>query len=96
MKKLNHRERDLAFVTADLFLKGSPELRIAEYAHLKGFTNQQFSNFLDKLECLPEDVLFVIHTHFKDLRKGICHDKSRAYGTRLRAIHSKQLQTSKS
>lgn len=84
MKRLNAREKETAIVAADLFLKGTPEWRIAQYGHLKGFTNEQFSNFLDKLDCLPEEVCFVINTHFKDLRKGLCYDKAKSHGTQLR------------
>ena len=83
MKKLNARERETVAVAVDLFAKGSPEWRIAEYGHLKGFTAEQFSTFLDKIDCLPEDVKFVIVTHFKDLRKGTCYDKSKSYGRQL-------------
>ena len=83
MKKLNAREKETASVAADLFLKGSPEWRIAEYAHLLRFTEQQLSNFLDKIECLTEDVKFVIFTHFKDIRKGMCDDKAICNGQRL-------------
>jgi hypothetical protein len=83
MKPLNTRERDTAIIANDLFSKGSPEWRIAEYASKRDWTDQQFSNFLDKLTCLPEEVKFVIHTHFRDIRKGVCHDKAKAYGEQL-------------
>ncbi len=84
MKRLNNREFNLVSVTKDLFLKGSPERRIAEYAYLKGFTDEQFSNFLDKLDSLSEDVKFVIHTHFRDIKRGECFDKARCHGENLR------------
>jgi hypothetical protein len=80
--RLNARERETAIVAADLFSKGSPELRVAEYAHRKGFTDEQFYNLLEKLP-LPEEVKFVIHTHFRDIARGDCYDKSRAYGKHL-------------
>ena len=74
----------MAVVATDLFNKGSPELRVAEYANRAGFTDQQFSNFLEKLDCLPEETKYIIHTHFRDLGKGDCRDKARYHGMKLR------------
>lgn len=73
----------MAIVMVDLFSKGSPEYRIAEHGKRLAFTDQQFSNFLDKLDCLSEEVKFVIHTYFRDIGKGECHDKAKANGQRL-------------
>lgn len=83
MKKLNAREKEVAKVAVDLFLKGTPEWRIADYGHRRGFTNEQFSIFLDKLGGIPDEVSFVIMTHFKDIGKSQCHDKAKANGVNL-------------
>ena len=83
MERLNKREKDIASVASDLFLKGSPEWRIAEYAHLKGLTSNQLSNFLDKLGVLHEDVKLKIYDHFRDIERGNCFDKSKLFGSKL-------------
>lgn len=41
----------------DLFLKGSPELRIAEYLFNKGFTEKQVSHFLFDNQKIGEVIL---------------------------------------
>lgn len=84
MKRLNQKEKEIAKVASDLFLKGSPEWRIAEYAYYKGLTVQQLSNFLEKLTVLPENVKFTIYTHYKDISRGDdWFDKSRQFGETL-------------
>jgi AAA+ ATPase superfamily predicted ATPase len=83
MKRLNQREREVAVVATDLFLKGSPEWRIAEYAHLKGLTSEQLSNFLDKLVTLPENVKLTIYNHYRDISRGDCYDKAKGFGIHL-------------
>jgi hypothetical protein len=83
MKKLNQREKEIAIVASDLFLKGSPEWRIAEYAHQKGLTDKQLSNFLDKLKILPENVKLTIYNHYKDIFRGKCYDKAKGFGSKL-------------
>jgi hypothetical protein len=84
MKRLNQREKETAIVAADLFLKGSPEWRIAEYAYLNGFTAQQFSNFLDKLGLLPESVKFTIYNHYRDIQRQSCFDRQKGFGLQLK------------
>ena len=44
--KLNSRERKAVQVMIDLFLKGGPEMRIAEYLFNKGFTRIQVYRLL--------------------------------------------------
>lgn len=83
MEHLNKREQDVASVASDLFLKGSPEWRIAEYAHLKGLTSRQLSIFLDKLSVLPEDVKLKIYDHFRDIERDNCFDKAKLFGSKL-------------
>ena len=83
MRRLNQREREIACVAADLFLKGSPEWRIAEYAYLKGLSSAQLSNFLDKLETLPENVKLTIYNHYRDISRGDCYDKAKSFGSQL-------------
>ena len=80
---LNQRERELTSVAIDLFLKGTPEWRIAAHAHRLHFTDAQFSNYFDKLGGLSEDTKFAIHTHFRDIEKGQCHDKAIENGIKL-------------
>ena len=80
MKKLNQREKEIASVAADLFLKGSPEWRIAEYAHYRNLTREQFSNFLEKISVLSESVRLVILTHYVDIQRGNCYDKGKTNG----------------
>lgn len=58
MKKLNKREKESLKVIVDLYLKGTPEYRIAKYLHQRKFTMEQAIAFLDKL---PEE-LFVDKT----------------------------------
>jgi AAA+ ATPase superfamily predicted ATPase len=84
MKRLNQREREIAIVASDLFLKGSPEWRIAEYAYLKGFTSEQFSNFLEKLELLPENVKLTIYNHYRDIQRQSCFDRQKGFGLQLK------------
>ncbi len=83
MERLNKREQDVALVASDLFLKGSPEWRIAEYARLKGLTSRQLSTFLDKLSVLPEEVKLKIYDHFRDIERGNCFDKPKLFGSNL-------------
>lgn len=82
MKRLNGRERTVATIAADLFLKGTPEWRTAKYGFERGFTAIQFDNFLEKLP-LPEEVKNIILTHFKDLSRGQCFDKAKVHGGAL-------------
>ena len=84
MKRLNQREKETALVAVDLFLKGSTEWRIAEYAYKKGFTPEQFSNFLDKLETIPESVKFTIYNHYRDIQRQSCFDRSKGFGLQLK------------
>jgi hypothetical protein len=83
MKRLNQREKEIAAVTRDLFLKGSTEYRIAEYAFSKRLTSEQFSNFLEKLEILPENVRLTIYNHYRDILHNQCYDQSKGFGHQL-------------
>lgn len=82
MKKLNGRERTVATIAADLFLKGTPEWRTAKYGIDRGFTVIQFNNFLEKLP-LSEEIKNSILNHFKDLTRGKCFDKAKISGGML-------------
>jgi hypothetical protein len=91
MKKLNKREKDVALVASDLFRKGSPEWRIAQYAHLKGFTVAQLYNFLDKLESvIPSHICNRVMSHFKDIQRKDCFDESIKFGLQVRCWHDTQ------
>ena len=80
---LNQREKELTAIVVDLFLKGTPEWRIASNGHRLHFTEQQFSNYLDKIGGLSEETKFAIHTHFRDIEKGQCIDKAIENGIKL-------------
>ena len=84
MKKLNQRERETVVVASDLFFKGSPEWRIAEYAYLKGFTQEQLLTFLGKLELLPENVKITIYNHYRKIQQSACFDQSKSFGLQLK------------
>ncbi len=63
-------------VTRDLFLKGSPEWRVAKYASERRFTEQQLRNFLNKLNFLPSRVSDKIMMNFREMNEGDCFDDS--------------------
>lgn len=70
---------------ADLFEKGSPETRTAEYCILKKMTRQQLLNFLNKLDTLPEDVKLTIFKRFNRLDNQVeVDDDSRFHGQAMR------------
>ena len=73
---LTQRERELSSGAIDIFIKGTPEWRISAHAQRLHFTEQQLSNYLDKIGGLSEDTKFAIHTYFRDIEKGQCHDKA--------------------
>jgi len=81
--RLNKREVDLLGVTRDLFLKGSPEYRVAKYAHDNHFTQQQLNNFLSKIECLHGPSRGAILNHFGDISRGGCFDYPIETGNKL-------------
>lgn len=81
--RLNQREVDLLSVTWDLFLKGSPEYRVAKYAHEKRFTQQQLQHYLDKLNDFDSPTKGRIINHFRDIEKGDCFDESIKIGKSL-------------
>lgn len=83
MKKLNQLEKDVACVARDLFLKGTPEWRVATYAHHKKMTEQQLGNLLDKLNFLPSSVRGTIRNHYKDIAANGCFDLAKGYGEQL-------------
>lgn len=84
-KILNDREREVASVMADLFLKGTPEQRIAEYCLLKNMTPTQVHLFLGKLVILSAPVCGDIYNKFMEKRKlGEDFDASRQHGKKLR------------
>lgn len=74
--RLNQREVDLLSVTWDLFLKGTPEYRVAKYAREQKFTELQLRHYLDKLPCLDSPTKGRIMNHFRDLENGDCFDES--------------------
>lgn len=71
---------------ADLFAKGTPETRIAEYCILKKMTPQQLLNFLGKINTLPESVKLTIFQRFNLLRTetGADGDDARSHGYAMR------------
>ena len=70
---------------ADLFEKGSPETRIAEYCILKKMTPQQLLNFLAKIKTLPEDVKVTIFKQFNLLSNDVVYsDEARRHGNAMR------------
>lgn len=83
MVRLNQREVELLGVTRDLFLKGSPEWRVAKYAHERHLTQQQLANFLNKIGCLLGPVRSRIENHFKDIEQKGCFDESVKIGDDL-------------
>ena len=101
MKKLNQREIEVARVMSDLFFKGIPETRVAEYCILKKMTEQQLVNFLNKLPHISEPVRMTIHNTFRDLmRDGQDDDRSRGEGYHLpqwldKNYPSKKVETSR-
>jgi hypothetical protein len=74
MERLNEREQELACVARDLFLKGSPEYRVAKYALDNHFSEQQFINFIKKLPFLDETIKSTIHNNFRDISKDFSSD----------------------
>jgi hypothetical protein len=81
--RLNQREVELLGVTRDLFLKGSPEFRVAKYARENHFTEQQLHHFLSKITVLPEPVRIRILNHLRDMEQGTCFDESERLGNDL-------------
>lgn len=88
--KLNSQEREAVQVMIDLFLKGGPEMRIAEYLFNKGFTKQQVYHFLFEGEKL--DMINLAKGFDKagwNIYHYFCHlddeqqDWSRRYGQKL-------------
>ena len=78
--RLNQREVGLLGVTRDLFLKGSPEWRVAKYATEQHFSFQQLQNFLAKVSALPEPTRLRILNHFRDMERGDDFDESTRLG----------------
>jgi hypothetical protein len=78
--RLNQREVDLLGVTRDLFLKGSPEFRVAKYAHENRFTEQQLQHFLAKVSALSEPTRMKIQNLFRDIERNNCFDESELLG----------------
>lgn len=93
MKKLNAREKNLTSVAIDLFLKGTPEWRIAYYAQGQGFTAKQLSDYLDKVEGISEDTKLVIYNHFRDIERQFCYDKAKKNGADLKRFSDKHNET---
>jgi hypothetical protein len=83
--RLNERELVIAFVMADLFEKGNPETRIAEYCILKKMNPRQLLNFLAKIKTLPEDVKLTIFKQFNLLSNDVTYgDEARRHGYAMR------------
>lgn len=83
--RLNERELVIANVMADLFEKGTPETRIAEYCILKKMTSQQLLNFLEKINTLPEAVKLTIFQRFVlRTETGADGDDARCHGHSMR------------
>jgi len=83
MVKLNQRELELLSVTRDLFLKGSPELRVAKFAHNNHFTEIQLQHFLSKIAILPEPVRLKIQNYFRDIERDNLREDSQTLGKQL-------------
>jgi len=99
MKRLNSRERDLANVATDLFIKGTPEWRIADYAHRRGFTAKQLLTFLNKINLIHYDLKFKIYEHFKHVNEQLCVcDEAKSNGLKIQhwlGLHDEIFRRSK-
>jgi hypothetical protein len=87
MKRISQREREMAQVMADLFDKGSPEIRIAEHFIRMKFTERQTLNMLQKINTLPVNGLAAskIILHYRELKKGSQDsDDARSHGYAVR------------
>ena len=85
MTKLTKKEKQVLPVMIDLFLKGSPEHRIALYMLNQKMTENQALKFLQKLNSvLGGTVMNTIWYKFQNLsRNPHFHDDSKNYGYTL-------------
>lgn len=74
----------------DLFLKGTPETRIANFCHLKKMSNQQVLDFLFKLP-LPKETSQLIFASFVSIGNGFDFDNARNIGRSLDMWRQREL-----